>query len=374
MNRLWPIAVGAALLAPLVTWLPMLAHRFPVLGLPAYPPAPGIDLWQIQTLWLAAIVAIAALLHDHLAHVAGALTVFGLILFLRGVAMDPTHTVLLAVGLLLLAAMRWMPPRYVSTVRRCLIGMACFQALYAFQQWLGYDVLWGPLLGGVLADKPQMLGTLGSVNATAGYIALVVPLMPIGLAIPCAAMVLLSKSLGAALTLIVGVAMCWRETALMTTKRWIIAVGLTGGAVIAAIFVLKRATHGARLMIWQFAAQHWEPGYWLTGWGLGGWSQRVPELQQRYGFSPTGEIWREAHNEPLQWMLETGLIGAVLLGLWLWSHRAMFAHPVWGPSVTALAVHSLGWHPFHIVSTALLSIIVVGLAMRPKEEPTCAVA
>lgn len=367
MARLWPIAVGGALLAPLVTWLPMLAALVPALGLPAYPAAQGLDLWQLQVFWLVALGAIAVLVGQRDPVLGSTVAMGAIILCYRGAAMDPTHTAIFAFGALLLVGLRRVPRRQHQRVRVLLVAMAAFQGAYAFIQWRGYDPLWGPWLGGTLAAQPQMLGTLGSVNATAGYLAVVLPLMPVWLAVLIVPLILLSHSMGAIAAMIVGVAMCFRTRLV----AWLGAAS----AILAAFYVLHKATHGARVMIWSFSLEHFPPQAWLTGWGLGGWAQRVPELQQRYAFSPTGEIWTEAHNEPLQWVVETGLVGALFLGCWLWRHRAMFAHPVWGPSVCALAVQCLTWHPFHIVSSALLGLIVIGLASRPYQEDTaCAVA
>src|SRR3990167_7408215 len=67
LSRAWWVPVAGALLAPLVTWLPMLAHEYPGLGLPVYAPPIGIDLWQSQVFWA---VAFAAVLFGVLALVA----------------------------------------------------------------------------------------------------------------------------------------------------------------------------------------------------------------------------------------------------------------------------------------------------------------
>src|SRR5207244_13359283 len=93
-------------------------------------------------------------------------------------------------------------------------------------------------------------------------------------------------------------------------------------------------------------------------------SAHVPQRQVGQNFIPTGELWQQAHNEFLQLGCEMGVVGLLLLGLWLWEHRAMVLDRTWGPSVGALAVNSIGFFPMHTVSIALLGLLVVGLASQ----------
>jgi O-antigen ligase len=345
----------------------MLAGRFPALGLPVYPPAQGVDLWSLQAFWLVALGTLAVLVGASDRWLGLAVAIAGLTIFYRGAALDPTHSVNLALGALLLVGLRQAPDAWHQRIRWLLVGIASFEALYAIQQRLGYDLLWGPVFGGTLIASPQMLGTLGTVNAAAGYLAIVAPLMPLPLIVPVALVIWLSHSLGAIGALAVGLVVRYRAH----WSAWVAAALGVAGA--AWLFNLRQTTRVARLQIWQFALEHWVRTDPVLGYGLGGWGQQVPALQQRLAFAPTPELWAEAHNEPLQWLVETGLVGLLLLICWLWTHRGMFADPIWGGSVAALAADSLTWFPFHIVSMALLGLIVVALASRPK-EPTCAAA
>jgi len=371
LRHVWWVAVAAVITAPLVTWFPMLAGRFPALGLPLYPPGLGVDLWQLQTFLLAGLCMLGVIVGRSDRWLGVACAVAGLTVFYRGAALDPTHAVIFGLGALMLVGVRLLPASRHQRVRVVLVGIAAFEAVYLIQQRLGYDLLWGPVFGGILQAEPQMYGTLGSVNATAGYLAVVAPLMPLWLALPVVVLVWMSHSLGAVAALVVGLAVKGMMTARarLAVLALLLAVALGGAWV-----VLHKETHFARVTIWQFALEDWRRTDPVLGYGLGGWGQRVPEMQRRANFSPTGELWQEAHNEPLQWVVEAGLVGALLLALWLRAHRHMFTDPVWGPSVVALAVQSLTWHPFHIVSSALLGLIVIGLASRPKETPVCAVA
>jgi hypothetical protein len=351
----------------MVTWLPMLAAKFPKIGLPAYPPAQGIELWSLQVFWLVTLGTLAVYVGASDRWLGLAVAIAGVTIFYRGASLDPTHSVTFALGALVLVGLRQTPAEWRPRIRWVVIGIACFEAAYAVQQKLGYDLLWGPLFGGSLIDAPQMLGTLGRVNAMAGYLAIVAPLLPLPLLAPIALLVWMSHSLGAIGALVVGLVVRYRHN----WAAWVAgALTLLGGA---WLWRIEQTTHVARVTIWQFALEHWVRTDPILGYGLGGWGQRIPAFQAQSQFAPTRELWAEAHNEPLQWLVETGLVGLVLLCCWLWTHRAMFADPVWGGSVAALAADTLTWFPFHIVPMALLGLIVVGLASRPK-EPTCAAA
>ena len=369
MRHAWVAVLVGAVLVPLVTWLPMLAHRVPWLGLPPYQPAQGIDLWALQTFWLVAIAAVALVAGAHDRWLGVMLAVVGLTAFLRGATMDPTHSVLFAFGALLLVAVRAMPGAWGPPLTRVvLIGCAGWQIGYLMMQHMGLDPLWGPLVGGTLIEPLQPLGTLGGVDASSAYVAILAPLLPLWL-LPFAAIVVWTgHSVGAIAALIVGltVKVAWYVPARRLVPVVLLAVLALGGTGI----YLHKQTHIGRLAVWSFATQHWMHDDPVLGYGLGGWSQRIPAYQQAEGFMPAREAWREAHNEPLQWLVETGLVGLLLLGLWLYDHRRMFLDPVWGPSLAALASSSLTFFPLHIVASALVSLLLIGLATR--EDCPCA--
>src|SRR5207245_6307335 len=49
------LILAGALVAPFVTWLPMLALHAPRLGLPHYPIVQGTELWWLQAFYLVAL-------------------------------------------------------------------------------------------------------------------------------------------------------------------------------------------------------------------------------------------------------------------------------------------------------------------------------
>ncbi len=366
MGRLGLVAIGGMVLAPLVTWLPIVTAKVPTLGLPQYPPARGVDLWQLQAFWLVALLAVASLVLAEDRWLGAAVAVAGLTIFLRGAALDPTASVLFALGALLLVGIRRLPVAWRALAKRAVLALAWLQCGYAILQAVDLDLIWGLgvmwLYGAPFVSDPRMYGLLGSVNATAGYVAVVAPLMPAPLLLAAIVMVVWSHSLGAVLALLVGI--------LVRIRAGLLVWGLGAIAALWSATVLVKTTQGARVTIWGFVASHWPWASAILGTGLGGWAARVPALQIRERFAPTGELWAEAHNDWLQWAFETGLVGMVLLVGWLWTHRAMVRDPVWGGSIAALATQALTWHPFHIVSSALLGLVLIGLATPAKGDST----
>jgi hypothetical protein len=367
MRRAWLIPVGGAVLAPLVTWWPMLATRFPWLGLPQYPAAQGIDYWAAQTFWLVALTILAVVIGAEDVYLGGAVALAGLMIFWRGAHLDPTHSVLFALGAVMVYAMRRTPPEWRPKIVSVLAALGVFQLLYVLQQLAGYDLFWGPLVGGQLVANVQPLGTLGTVDAASAFIAITAPLMPWWVLPVVFFAVWKAHAVSATLALAVGLAVKYR-------RSWVLypSVGLALALAYWSAFaksVNPIAAHlNGRGAIWAFAGADWLRVDPVAGYGLGGWSARIPALQVKAQFAPTGELWREAHNEYLQWVCEAGLIGLILLGLWLWSHRAMFVHPVYGGSLAALGVNALTFFPLHVVPLALVGIILVGLATAPSAQ------
>lgn len=371
MHRAWWIPLGGALLAPLVTWLPMLALKYPGIGLPAYPPAQGVDLWGMHVMWLVLLGAVAGLVGLRDRWLGLAVLLVGAVVFYRGARLDPTSSVMFAAGALLLVLVRFTPKVYHGRIAGGLAAIGIFEIVYVAHQMLGYDFLWANMWGLPTSVIVQPIGTLGTVDGVGAYIAMTAPLMPLW-AIPAAVYVVWSgHSLSALLALAVGLLVPW---VIHRRARWPVVAfaGLGGVAFLSMAYLKGLATPAVagRFAIWKFGAAHAAASDPVLGWGLGGWAQHVPPMQIAEKFIPTGELWHQAHNEYLQWGTEMGVIGLLLLGLWLWDHRAMFLHPTWGPSVSALAVNSIGFFPLHVVPLALLGLIVIGLATSQEGAVT----
>src|SRR5262249_49936595 len=149
-----------------------------------------------------------------------------------------------------------------------------------------YDVLW-MMWGGPRVPVVQPLGTLGTVDAATGYVAITAPLMPVW-ALPLAIYaVWCGKSLGALSALVVGlVVRC------LLARRPVLPAASAASTLPLAIIVYYKvwigtATVSARVAVQWFAIK----GTWFAspifGLGLGGWAKYVPAWQMQMKFLPT---------------------------------------------------------------------------------------
>src|SRR5438445_4211836 len=355
MARAWPLILAGALVAPFVTWLPMLALHAPRLGLPHYPSGQGIGLWWLQAFYLVALGVLGTMIWREGDRWLGmAVGLAGVTVFYRGatlgatldqfgsVTLGPAHTAVFALGAVMLVAIRHVPGHWRPHLARLLAALGAFQVVYVFQQHAGYDILWSP---GVHSTAFQPIGTLGGVDSVSAYIAILAPLMPWWLLVFAIPVVWLGDSLSALLALAVGLSVraLWGGGRHLSNGQsvdltWpLVAAGFGGLAFLSMLYLKGLATPAvaSRFAVWKFGLKHaavYDP---VLGWGLGGWVNHVPLPQVHEKFLPFGanELWREAHSEPIQWLTECGLIGGVLLAGWLLTHRGMFVHPIWGGAV-----------------------------------------
>src|SRR3972149_6380718 len=363
LPRSWWVPVAGALLAPLGTWLPMLAHEYPGLGLPVYAPPIGIALWQSQVFWAVAFAAVGAALWVRDRWLGVLLWLLAGNLLIRGSLFARSHFALVLVGVLALVALRQTPRVWHGRLRLILAVSGMVQVAYMLQQAvLHYDLLWGPVVGGVLVAKVQPLGTLGTVDAASAYVAITAPLMPLW-ALPFGVGLLARWLMQEDRPRVRAVGLA---AALLTLGGAVIAVGLWKHAVSPTIPGWGTVT--GRLTIWAFALSDWWTQGLFHGFGLSSWSLRIPMLQQQAGGLPNGERGAQAHSEPLQAAYETGVLGVAVLGAWLRDHWRAWQSPAWGPALGALAVSTLGFFTFHVVSTALLGLVLFGLASAQTAE------
>ena len=362
----YAVLVGAVL-APLAFVVASFTLRWPWLGMPAYNPAVGIDLYAMHAAWAAWFVVVACLVKADRPLALAVLLIGGVFVY-RGGMIAPRHALMFAVGALLFHAVRRLPARGRSVCHVAAAGLGVVQAGYMLLQVWGYDPLWFRFDGGVLGTV-QPLGTLGTVDGAAAYVAMTTPLMTQWLMPLGVGAVLHAKSGGAMLALMVGLALRFRSRVpllrLTLALSGLFYVAMYWASLNAHTLPFNKLAQSmfGRLAIWELGLRTWASSTSspLTGWGLGGWDLVIPQVQQRYRLAPTLEWWREAHNDLLQFVIEAGLLGAGLLGWWLWQHRAMWSGP-WGPSVAALAVVTMTFFPFHVASTAFLGILLLGCA------------
>ena len=362
----WAVVIATMLLAPLVTWFPMLAQLYPELHLPAYPAAIGVDFWGAHTLWLTIFAGAAAFVWPHDRWLAGAMILPGALVFWRAYS-DPVYVLVFVAGALAMILVRTMPERWRPRVRTLLAISGAFQALYVLQQfYLNYDLLWGPLVGGTLIPRVQAIGTLGTVDAASAYIALTAPLVPLWALPIMIAAVVVSHSFGAMVALICGLIVHYRS-------RWFVWP-LAGAGIFSAIVLgIIKGEQSARPAIQRFGLNAAFAEHPWIGWGLGGWKTHVPSLQVKVGLVPHGELWAEAHSDWVQWATETGALGVVILIGWMVAHRGIFLDRMWGGALVALGVNAGVFFPLRVVPIALVAILLLGLAQPPLQNASHAV-
>ncbi|NCG21171.1 MAG: hypothetical protein GWP91_19335, partial [Rhodobacterales bacterium] len=180
------------------------------------------------------------------------------------------------------------------------------------------------------------------------------------------------------LTLLFGIssAGAWGVLALVLLS----IVGRNGGTAIriaAGTLAFTGASVGAvvvhsspRWVAWREALTLF-PKYPINGTGLGGFEKTFAARHSSVEFAR----WSHLHNDPLQWSLETGLLGMgfgilglyVLLGFGTLRHNGTAS---WALGVAAVALHALIEFPAHI--PAIFGAVVIALGMmhggRSRED------
>ncbi len=372
MTRAWWAIVGGAILAPLVSWLPMLTLLHPGVPIAHYQAIQGMYAWWDHVLYLTVFAAIAAVVWRDDRWLASAVALGGVTFFLRGLFL--TTAIVFALGALLVTVMRRVPTSAHARIRAVLISLGMFQVLYVLHQHLGHDILWAGVWGLPTSTVVQPIGTLGTVDGVSAYLAILAPLMPLWLIPAAIYLVWAGHSLSALLALACGlglkVVMSYRALANKSGRYLTGAVASLGATAFASMLYLKGPTETvvARVVLWLFGLEWAAKTSPVIGWGLGGWADRIPAGQMHWGVLPSAEFWLQAHNEYVQWAVETGVVGVIIACGWLWTHRRMFLDRTWGGSITAVAVNAVGFFPLHVVPISLLAIICVGLATPTHAE------
>lgn len=256
------------------------------------------------------------------------------------VALPTVHAFTLGAGALVL--LMALPARATSYLRWSVLVSASLQVVVmGWQAWIG---LIGPVSGFDIS------GTLGNPRYAGVALALVMSLAPWWLLPWLGVGVALSQSFLALTVAVVGLVCRW--------PKWTPAFAVLGAAGWLAVMEVRggvASTLASRVEVWTLGLWDMLGAPWL-GWGPGAWIVRTPAHMP-------GELWLHAHNEPLQWVYETGAAGAVLLGGWLWAHRRAWA------GLLPVFVASLGVQVFHWPTLAAYALVVVGLALR--EEGRC---
>lgn len=174
---------------------------------------------------------------------------------------------------------------------------------------------------------------------------------------------------GAALGLLVcGVIVLWRQRG---AARWM-AGGMLGagglGLVLGSFSSSEGFSAGSRLTMWARGLQAWGDA-WLMG--TGGGTLHLAIAPYRTDFEPV--IWTFLHSDPLEWLVETGIVGLGAAGVAAWflvpraardADRALW--PTLG--LLALGVNAAVEFPLQMPALALGFITLLALRRAVFEE------
>ncbi|OAB61022.1 hypothetical protein AY599_24545 [Leptolyngbya valderiana BDU 20041] len=135
---------------------------------------------------------------------------------------------------------------------------------------------------------------------------------------------------------------------------------------------MTRTVDAIRLDVWAVMLRDIDWVHWLFGVGLGGFEAVFKTVQP----PEISGWWDYAHNDLLQWLLETGLVGAGVLALvlyGLWKHAAVRLEriPLYA-GLAALVLVGLGDFSWHIPGTQVVLAIYLGVLLQPaprRREP-----
>ena len=108
--------------------------------------------------------------------------------------------------------------------------------------------------------------------------------------------------------------------------------------------------------------------WWISGVGLGGFEAAFRQVQP----ADISGWWDYAHNDLLQWLLEMGVVGAVLLlavGVALWRNARLAREtiPLYA-GLTAQALVALGDFSWHIPATQVVLALYLGVLLTPERR------
>lgn len=292
-----------------------------------------------------------------------------------------------------------------------LIGVSTFAfvvayLLQALTQWLSWWSVAGPSFPPL---RPGDVGlTVGTVNAVALYLELLVPIalwltwqrwharsFTIVFAALAVSALIVTASRGAWLGAVAGVvaalALSWRQSGvsvrrmLVTPGGLVAAIGVLGAVIVVLPLIVERMLIGdaGRLELWS-AAWSMVQGSPLFGVGPGAW----PSLRALTTISDaTFAVLATSHSSVLQVLVDAGALGAVA-GLWLLLAIARLAWRALGAdqppaerrlaivavgSLIAAGVHSLVDTQSHIPGVALLILHLVARLESAAARPLPAV-
>lgn len=328
------LVVGAAWLLPWLTW-PRLVTPDPHESVTLTP------MWLVALLGLL-VLSVLLWTQDRWL---GALTAYWTAWALPATTPMGFETAyLFTTGAVAMMAVRQIPVVSHARIYQGLTIVAVLQVSYLLGQQFGVDILWSPVQGVPM----KLVGTLGNPSHVAVLLALVVPVAPLFVLPYLGIGLLLTHSAIAMVAAAVGVLIAHR-----LSWRWWLGglLPLVSGVL---WFDAPWASWITRWEVWRQAFAGQSLWAWLLGHGPGSWIA-TPHIVW-------GEIFLQAHNEYIQVVYETGLLGLVLIVGWAWTNWARLRQVPACGSVAAMALIAVGLFPLHLAVTGMFSVVLLGLA------------
>lgn len=269
-------------------------------------------------------------------------------------------------GVLVLTVLWDLEAATWRTVRVALVTMGVIQTIWMAVQVAGWDVtstgLWpyhDLAQSGQVPIEPA--GTLGNSRYLAAYLAMLLPLAPVWVLPVLGFGLYLTHSVLGIVAGLIGLLVRWK------TKKALIAV------TVIPVIVLTVHQHvgfvfsaSARWEVWTQAVKALTALGWVLGVGPGLWiafytTLPLSTITQAEGFF----VW--AHNDWLQLVVDVGLVGLLGVLVWIWTRKIQWASP-WGGALAAVGILMLGFSPWHLVTTGMVALVVLGGATTMKKE------
>lgn len=305
-----------------------------------------------------------------------------------------------------LFSLAWLAHAMPRSLRYCIwlavVAAALFQAFYGL---LAMALGWDSILGIWQRQTPQLVhGTFSGRNVFAAYMALTWPLavavwhvngMPLLRRLPNAL-----KTVGSIISAaLIGAAMLASTSRLGATagvfgmlvmlvlwsrnRDWtqavpvwpvLLAVLATAAATLwvgimpLAERMIESGADDWRFVVFRLVLTEFPRAWFLHGVGLGGFEA----VFKQYQTVDISMWWDYAHNDLLQWIVEMGLIGLVLLGMVLFGlmrqARLNTERVALYSGLSALGLVGLGDFSWHIPATQTVLALYLGTLLKPRKR------
>lgn len=229
------------------------------------------------------------------------------------------HWLLILIGL---SAILTLQQEDIDTVLKWIAISGSVMVAYGCLQWLGFDQFFKDMNPAVKVQR-NIVGTIGNVSHFSAYLAMLLPIFLTRkernlrwMAIPAIFLILIGKSAAAQAAALAGLAWLWRRD--FRKMAGVFGIALIG------LFIMHSSPesfnpHG-RWSAWQTFFQMFQQKP-ITGNGLG----FIYEISKVIKPESPIYTWRHAHCEPLQILVEQGILG---LFFCIWT-LASFGRRIW---------------------------------------------